>query len=192
MASDVCDITHQAWHKICLQAFYVSTPSTNIRCCLKKDIFLLWFGLPTTRIRWKRLPKTHLFKNALQSGDFLWRRLLLYVWIDENGGFRIRWCHASYTNSTTLSVFLWSGENDSNTLRFWQQEKKIPFSKYRDKSEWRRNLVYTHASCCKYASFYTQRSSGSFWLSLLCHAFSVLASGRDIFINWGLLLQVNL
>ena len=75
---------------------------------------------------------------------------------------------------------------------FDNRKKKNPFSKYRDKSEWGRNLVYTHASCCKYASFYTQRSSGSFWLSLLCHAFSVLASGRDIFINWGLLLQVNL
>ena len=75
---------------------------------------------------------------------------------------------------------------------FDNSEKNFLFQKYRDRSEWGRNLVYTHTSCCKYVSFYTQRSSGSFWLSLLCHAFRVLASGRDIFINWWLLLQVNL
>ena len=44
----------------------------------------------STRIRWKRSQKTHLFKNALQSEDF-WKRLLfVYVWTDENGGFRIQ------------------------------------------------------------------------------------------------------
>ena len=42
------------------------------------------------------LVKTQLFKNALQSGDFWKRRLLIFVWMDQNGGFRIRWCHISY------------------------------------------------------------------------------------------------
>ena len=58
--------------------------------------FYFRFGLPSTRIRWKRSPKTKLFKNALRSGDFRKRRLLISVWTDENGGFRIRWCHTSY------------------------------------------------------------------------------------------------
>ena len=37
----------------------------------------------------ERSPKTHLFKNALQTGDFWKRRLFVYMWTDENGGFRI-------------------------------------------------------------------------------------------------------
>ena len=43
----------------------------------------------------------HLVKNALQSEDFSKRWLLVYVWTDENGTFRIRDVP----------------ENDSNTLR---------------------------------------------------------------------------
>ena len=54
------------------------------------DIFSLRFGLPYTRIRRERLPKTHLFKNALQNGDFWKRRLFVYVWTDQKRGFRIR------------------------------------------------------------------------------------------------------
>ena len=57
--------------------------STRIRFYLKTDIFLR-FGLPSTRIWWKQSPKTHLFKNALRSEDFLIRRLFVYVWMDEN------------------------------------------------------------------------------------------------------------
>ena len=44
-------------------------PSTPIRFCLKTEISL-WLNLPSTRIRWKRSLKTHLFKNALQSVEF--------------------------------------------------------------------------------------------------------------------------
>ena len=32
--------------------------------------FYLQFGLPSTRIQWKQSPKTHLFKNTLQSRVF--------------------------------------------------------------------------------------------------------------------------
>ena len=58
-------------------------PSTRIRFCLKTDIVSLWLGLSSiglsiTRIRWKRSPQTHLFKNVLQRGDFWKRRLLVY------------------------------------------------------------------------------------------------------------------
>ena len=71
-------------------------PSRRIRFCLENGDFYFRFGLPSTRIRWKRSPKTKLFKNALRSGDFRKRRLLISVWTDVNGGFRIRWCHTSY------------------------------------------------------------------------------------------------
>ena len=63
--------------------------------------FLLRFSVPSTRIRRKRSPKRHLFKNALQSEDFWKRWLLVYVWTDENRGFRIRWCHIA------LIIYRW-------------------------------------------------------------------------------------
>ena len=47
--------------------------------------------LPSTRIRWKRSPKTQLFENALQSGIFWKRRFRVFVWTGENGTFRKRW-----------------------------------------------------------------------------------------------------
>ena len=42
----------------------------------KRRFFYQRFDVPSTRIRWKRSRKTHLFKNALQSGDFgkRWKR----------------------------------------------------------------------------------------------------------------------
>ena len=52
---------------------------------LKQEIFLR-FSLPSTRER-------RSFKNGPWSGDFKKRRLLVYVWTDANGGFRIRWCY---------------------------------------------------------------------------------------------------
>ena len=73
---------------------WTEAPSTRLCLCLKRDIFFLRF-VPSTRIRWKRSLKTDTFKNALQSGDFWKSRLFVYVWTDENGGFRTRWCHTS-------------------------------------------------------------------------------------------------
>ena len=37
------------------------------------------------------------YQNAFQRGDFWINLLLVYVWTDENGGFRIPWSHTSYT-----------------------------------------------------------------------------------------------
>ena len=64
-----------------------------------------FFCLRSARIRWKRSPKTYLFKNALQSGDFWKHRFLVYVWTDENGDFRKRWCHTSFTTSITHALW---------------------------------------------------------------------------------------
>ena len=129
--------------------FYYDTPSAHTYPFLVEngDIFL-WFRVLSTRLRWKRSPKTHLFKNALQRGNFWKRLLLVYMCMDENEGFRIRWSHTSYIHRILpalrmgaerdaiyfhrFSVFVWTGENDSNTLSvdayFWENgEEKCPF-----------------------------------------------------------------
>ena len=50
--------------------------------------FFLRFSLPSTRKRRFPATKTQVFKNGLQKGDFSKkRRLLVYVWKDENGVF---------------------------------------------------------------------------------------------------------
>ena len=91
--------------------------------------FYLQFGLPSTRIQWKQSPKTHLFKNTLQSRVF------------ENAGFSFTCGQTKmevfkyvdvihhYTSSMThapkgmlsyfhhFSIFVWTGENDLNMLR---------------------------------------------------------------------------
>ena len=91
--------------------------------------FYLQFGLPSTRIQWKQSPKTHLFKNTLQSRVF------------ENAGFSFTCGQTKmevfkyvdvihhYTSSMThapkgmlsyfhcFSFFVWTGENDLNMLR---------------------------------------------------------------------------
>ena len=51
---------------------------------LKTKSFSLpvWSTVHTSRIRWKWSPKTHLFTNALQSGDVWKRHFAELVWID--------------------------------------------------------------------------------------------------------------
>ena len=60
--------------------------------------------------------KSIFFKNAG------W--LLVDVWTDENGGFRIRWCHTSYTTSITHA--LWK---KLSYFHRYNKRKKSPFSK---------------------------------------------------------------
>ena len=59
------------------------------------DFFpLVW---PTVHIYLvKIVTKMHLFKNAIQSEEFWKRWPDVYMWTDENGGFRIRWCYTSF------------------------------------------------------------------------------------------------
>ena len=45
-------------------------PRPHLSVFVWRRRFLLWLNLPSTRIRWKRSLKTHLFKNALQSVEF--------------------------------------------------------------------------------------------------------------------------
>ena len=44
--------------------------TSRIRFCLKTEIFRLRFGLPSTRIRWKWSPKTHLSKTLSREEIF--------------------------------------------------------------------------------------------------------------------------
>lgn len=60
--------------------------SSEARCTVRTSPFLFeaedFFSgsLPSTRIRSKRSPKTHLFENARRSGDF-WKRHFGYQWM---------------------------------------------------------------------------------------------------------------
>ena len=46
--------------------------------------FFLRIGLPSTRKRWKRSPKTELFEDALQSGTFRKRGFPVLVWTEKS------------------------------------------------------------------------------------------------------------
>ena len=85
-------------------------PSTRIRFCSKTEIFLR-FGLLCTRVRWKLSLKTYLFD-----------------WTDENGGFRIRWCHSSLTIIITHA--LWGILSYFHCLPFtygWAKKTRIRY-----------------------------------------------------------------
>ena len=76
--------------KVELTLYYYTAPLMPCPHVSVLVFFFSRFGLPSTCIREKRSPKTHLFKNVLQRGDFRISRFLVYVWTDENGGFPIR------------------------------------------------------------------------------------------------------
>ena len=81
-------------------------PRPNVGVFVWKRRFFLQIDLPSTRIRWKWSPKTHLFKNVLQSEEFFENAgPLVYVSMDENEGFPIRWCNASFTTSITHALW---------------------------------------------------------------------------------------
>ena len=83
---------------------YVTRPPPHVSLFLwKRRFFFLCFGLPSTRTREYGHRKC-IFKKL--SGEETWTfRLIVFVWTDENGGFRIRWSHKSYsTDSNTLRV----------------------------------------------------------------------------------------
>ena len=105
---------------------------------------------------WKRI----FSKNASQSGDFWKRRLLVYVKPKENRGFRVRWCHTSYTSSMThaswgilsyfhcFSFYTWKGEKKFKYVTcgrvfFGKGGNKLPFQKYRNTYGLTLNLLMT-------------------------------------------------
>ena len=82
-----------------------------------------------------QVPKMQVRENGRQSGVFWKGRFILLVWTDENGGFRIQWCHKSYSACPVwyafvfpihcFSISVWTSEND-----FSKTEKHIRFLKY--------------------------------------------------------------
>ena len=78
-----------------------------------KRNFFLRFGLPSTRIGWNAS-----FQNALQSGEFWKRRLFIYVWTDtyDDATHLMLPAWSMLSKGCCFSVFVWSGENDSDTL----------------------------------------------------------------------------
>ena len=130
--------------------------------------FFLRFGLPFTRIRWKRSPKAHHFKNSLQSEEFWKRWPLAYVLRDENGDFRIRWCNTSFTTSITHA--LWGillyfrclsfscGRPKTIRIRyFWRRiflengRKTLRFQKYPDTYGGGLKLLNLQMFACKFS-----------------------------------------
>ena len=106
--SIILSVTPRRAHEACDMASQASAetkPSTRLSFFVWKRIFFpsdfayrpLVFGENDHRI-------THLFKNALQSVDFWKRWPLVYVWTDENAGFRIRGRNASFTASMTHAL----------------------------------------------------------------------------------------
>ena len=93
------------------------------------DFYLLQFGLPSTHIQWKQSPKTHLFKNTLQSRVFEnagfsftcgQTKMEVFKYVDVIHHYTSSMMHApkgmlSYFHR--FSFFVWTGENDLNMLR---------------------------------------------------------------------------
>ena len=65
-------------------------------------IFPWRIGLPSTRIRWKRWPKTQLFENAFQRGNF-WK-LSVFVWTELH-------YYATFLFKTPLSTLQYASVN---------------------------------------------------------------------------------
>ena len=99
-AFSIMSATLKTCRKPCHTTFFISSKGCNFVSNSKANTFAyrpLVFGENDHRI-------THLFKNALQSEDFWKRWPLVYVWTDENAGFRIRWRNAPFTASMTHAL----------------------------------------------------------------------------------------
>ena len=77
---------------------YTYAPSTSNRFNLKKRIFFSPVCPTIHTYPVKTVTENASFPDVSQSGDF-WKRhqTIVFVWTEENGGFRIRWCHTSYS-----------------------------------------------------------------------------------------------
>ena len=80
---------------ICFFSVFKPRPHVPV-LSLKTEIFFSGFAYrPHVFGGGKRSPKTHLFKNAIQSRDFWIRKRRL----------PIRWCHISFITSTTHALW---------------------------------------------------------------------------------------
>ena len=127
---------------ICFFSVFKPRPHVPV-LSLKTEIFFSGFAYrPHVFGGGKRSPKTHLFKNAIQSGDFWIRKRRL----------PIRWCHISFITSTThalwrmLSYFHCLAFSFGRVIRIryvWMrifflktEEKDLRFQKYPDACGW--------------------------------------------------------
>ena len=101
-------------------------PSTGIRFLFENGDFFSgsWPTVHTYQV--KTVTKNVSFR-AVHSEDFWKCWLLVYDWTDENGGFRIRWCHSSLT--TIITHVLWGMLSYFYCLPFpYGRAKKIRIS----------------------------------------------------------------
>ena len=101
--------------------------------------FFLRFSILSTREQGFQASETQVFENVPQSGAFFWIAGLSFVWTDENRGFRIQWCHTSYSacsvNDAIIFLcltFLCGRELVGLFVCFfWKRRKKnVRFQKY--------------------------------------------------------------
>ena len=94
--------------------------------------------------------KTQVFEKGPQSGIFWKRALSVFVWTDANAGFRITWCHTSYSACPVRDAIdrIFRFRDDWNTLHvdayFFKTEKK----KFRLDTCWRRLSLLQKIDCC--------------------------------------------
>ena len=74
--------------------YQLKAQSSWIRTFLKSQIFVLRFSPPSTRKRRFRATKTQVFENSPRSGVFWKRRLIVFMWKDENDDFINYTAHA--------------------------------------------------------------------------------------------------
>ena len=101
---------------------------------------------------------TYMMKTINENGTFRKRCFHVYVWTDENVGFRIRWCNTSFT--TTVTHALWGMLSYFHSLAFsYGQAKTI-----RIRFVWTRPFLKTEG---KYLRFQTKTDTCGRGLSLL-------------------------
>ena len=74
--------------------YQLKAQSSCIRTFLKSPIFVLRFSPPSTRKRRFPATKTLVFENSPRSGVFWKRRLIVFMWKDENDDFINYTAHA--------------------------------------------------------------------------------------------------
>ena len=125
----------------------ILAPSTHIEVFLKTKIFPMFkpsvhtstaFSCIKNATFRKRFPECSFFKKSV---------LIVIMWTGENEGFRIRWCHISYSACpvrdaivfpSLASVFEWRGENVTcRRVFFFENGEKSRFSKISWYVTWR-------------------------------------------------------
>ena len=98
-------------------------------------------------------PRPHVFGYFWKGSPewSFWKRALsVFVWTDANAGFRIRWCHTSYSACLVRDAIdrISSFRDDWNTLHVDAYFSKTEKKKFRLDTCWRRLSLLQKIDCC--------------------------------------------